>query len=76
MVRQRQNGSSQPVCACSAPGSIRDTVAVLAGNFLPRQLFLGGGLGVGQQCVDQEQRSICVLTLVKFEVPNPLGFSF
>jgi len=51
-------------------GSIRDTVAVLAGNFLLRQLFLGGGLGVEQQCVDQEQRLICVLPLAKLVVPN------
>lgn len=44
--------------------------AVLAGHFVLRQLFLGGGLGVEQQRVDQEQRSTRVLPPAKLVFPN------
>lgn len=63
--RQSQ-GRRAAARAWSSLGSIRDTAAVRTGNFLLRQLFLGGGLGVGQ-----EQRLISVLPLTKLLVPNP-----
>lgn len=55
-------------------GSIRDTMAMLTGSFLLRQLFLGGGLGVEQG--GQEQRLIFVLPLAKLVVPNPVDLDF